>query len=280
MYSVSKYHLAVVLLLTYLFLLFKEFDTQSYLSSQVDLFVSLNLALSALPGEFWSSVTKLGEVGVLLPIVAIFLYKSCRLWMSLLFAAICSGILTTLGKKIFAIPRPAAVLDPEAFNIIGRTLSGHNSFPSGHTTTAFTVFFILVFAQSEHIKQATRTWLVPLSIVAPIMVGLSRVAMGAHWAGDVMVGSLIGLFSAYWGCQWANSLSFARLALISNKFKVGGVGLLMLVWSQVLFQEAFAYQAGYEITFISAAAATALAFVFMQPRKTKFAHNNNQDIRR
>jgi len=68
------------------------------------------------------------------------------------------------------------------------------SFPSGHTTTAFA-------AASSVTSEVRRMWPRSLWYVAPVMyggatlVGLSRMYHNNHWASDVVLGAAIGTFS-------------------------------------------------------------------------------------
>jgi membrane-associated phospholipid phosphatase len=70
----------------------------------------------------------------------------------------------------------------------------YQSFPSGHTTTAFA-------AASAVTSEARRMWPKSLPYVATAMyggatlVGLSRMYHNNHWASDVALGAAIGTFS-------------------------------------------------------------------------------------
>lgn len=67
--------------------------------------------------------------------------------------------------------------------------SSFNSFPSGHTATAFSI--ATVFAMQYKDKPA-----VPIiSYSAATLVGISRLTEQKHWASDVFVGALIGYLS-------------------------------------------------------------------------------------
>jgi len=64
--------------------------------------------------------------------------------------------------------------------------SSFNSFPSGHTATAFSI--ATVFAMQYRDKPA-----VPIiSYSAATLVGISRLTEQKHWASDVFVGALLG----------------------------------------------------------------------------------------
>ena len=72
--------------------------------------------------------------------------------------------------------------------------SDYQSFPSGHTTTAFA-------AAAAVTSEARRIWPKSVWYVAPVMyggatlVGLSRMYHNNHWASDVVLGAAIGTFS-------------------------------------------------------------------------------------
>ena len=62
------------------------------------------------------------------------------------------------------------------------------SFPSAHSTNAVTVFGSLA-------TNLRKRWIVILAIVLPLLTGISRFVVGAHYPTDVMAGWLLGLTS-------------------------------------------------------------------------------------
>lgn len=66
----------------------------------------------------------------------------------------------------------------------------HASFPSAHTSTAFT------FAASVATVYKDHPWLPPVSYGMATLVGLSRIYDNQHWATDVMAGAAVGIISA------------------------------------------------------------------------------------
>ncbi|MCS7272656.1 MAG: phosphatase PAP2 family protein [Fimbriimonadales bacterium] len=100
-----------------------------------------------------------------------------------------SGLTVQLLKR--AVPRlrpsnlPGALVAPDEQLF-------HNSFPSGHTATAFALAFWL-FMQVRGTRY--RFWGYGALLVAGL-VGLSRIYRGLHYPSDVLVGALIGVL---WG---------------------------------------------------------------------------------
>lgn len=62
------------------------------------------------------------------------------------------------------------------------------SFPSAHSTNAVTVFGSLA-------TNLRKRWIVILAIILPLLTGISRFVVGAHYPTDVMAGWLLGLIS-------------------------------------------------------------------------------------
>ncbi|MFD8912389.1 phosphatase PAP2 family protein [Streptomyces sp. NPDC059575] len=64
------------------------------------------------------------------------------------------------------------------------------SFPSGHATTSAMAAGLLVLALLVRRPPAYRLW-VGLTVAWAVAVGVSRVWLGVHWAGDVVAGWLL-----------------------------------------------------------------------------------------
>ena len=76
------------------------------------------------------------------------------------------------------------VVEPEA-DIYDIAAQGY-SFPSGHSTNAATVFGALAV-------NLRRRWATVLAIALPLLTGISRFVVGAHYPTDVLVGWLLGV---------------------------------------------------------------------------------------
>ena len=88
-------------------------------------------------------------------------------------------------KAVVDRPRPAASL---------RLVTvGSPSYPSGHTAIATAVAASLIVAAWRSRRLALRHGAIALLVAMPVVVGLSRLALGVHWLTDVIGGALLGL---------------------------------------------------------------------------------------
>ena len=98
-----------------------------------------------------------------------------------------SGLLNAVIKILVGRPRPNASL-VEVF----RVASGQ-SFPSGHVMS-YVAFWGLLFTFGVILFEGWRWWRIALLVVSAffvVMVGPSRIYLGAHWASDVLGAYLI-----------------------------------------------------------------------------------------
>ena len=88
-------------------------------------------------------------------------------------------------------PRPVKYFEGihELHFVPGVTPYSINTFPSGHTATAFAMFFCLsILVKNNFLKL--------LFFILALLVALSRVYLSQHFFADVYGSSLIGVFSA------------------------------------------------------------------------------------
>jgi membrane-associated phospholipid phosphatase len=101
-------------------------------------------------------------------------------------AIVVSGLTVDLLKPIVARWRPEAFLaDPSLYGFVFfKTARIHNSFPSGHATTALAVACALALL----LPRLRVLWFVAAAVVAS-----SRVFIGEHYPGDVLAGAWFGV---------------------------------------------------------------------------------------
>lgn len=189
----------LILLFSITLYLYKEnaLNKESYIEIQTELFLVLNSILSQLP-EIQNNLTQFGDAFIFLSLITIFIIYIPKIWEAILSASLVSVFFCKLSKQIFSVPRPAAVLDQDSFVIIGKTLTGSNSLPSGHSMTVFTILTILLYSfMPKKIKYKT-IWVFVVLVIGIILV-FTRVGVGAHYPIDVIAGSTIGYISGLLG---------------------------------------------------------------------------------
>lgn len=139
-------------------------------------------------------------VGLLISSLILFLFKRWRLLYTLLISVGVGEIFVWIIKNILERPRPPLV---DAL-----VAESSYSFPSGHTFVAIAFYGLLAYfvIQSEKNKFFKVTSSI-LGLFLIILVGSSRIYLGAHWPSDVFAGLAVG---AAWLTILATSLKIKK----------------------------------------------------------------------
>ena len=162
--------------------------------------VTLMEWLQAHVGDTWISIMSFfslfGEELLLILIVG-FVYWSYdkKMGRNVGLIAIMGLIWNTMIKNVVLRRRPyfdheniniLRIIEPEA-DIYDISAQGY-SFPSAHSTNSVTVFGSLAI-------NLRKRWFTVIAIIIPLLTGISRFVVGAHYPTDVMAGWLLGLTS-------------------------------------------------------------------------------------
>jgi membrane-associated phospholipid phosphatase len=112
-------------------------------------------------------------------------------------AVLLSSAVTGLLKGTLGRARPYVGNDtnPHDFKFGGGfTSSDRQSFPSGHTTTAFAAA-AAVTSELRRLEPHSVWYVGPVLYGGATLVGLSRMYHNKHWASDVVLGAAVGTFS-------------------------------------------------------------------------------------
>ena len=132
------------------------------------------------------------------------------------------------------MPRPAAVFDNDSFMIIGETLNGHNSLPSGHSMTSFIVITLLLFALMPK-KKWHRLFFILFMLTLGFIITFSRVGVGAHYPLDVIIGSTLGSILAIMGVLVNKKLNWKPN--LKNKHQNIILVTIILIWMVLVVQK-------------------------------------------
>jgi undecaprenyl-diphosphatase len=159
-------------------------------------------------------VTWLGSMAVIIPVglvVGLLLLWRARRWqpLSLLTAAVAGAVaLYNVVKGLVERPRPPAEL------WIGH-FSGY-SFPSGHATQSIAFYTLMAFVLGRGHPLRARVFLWSAAAAVALVVGASRLYLGAHWLTDVLGGYALG-------ASWA-ALIVVIVLVASSRGRGGATG--------------------------------------------------------
>lgn len=194
------------------------------------LMLSLNQTARQLPDFFWSCITVSGLGWAVLILVSI-MNRSDLGARVVLTAFIVGGLLTHALKPWLSLPRPGVVIPVNLLHFIGNPVINHHSMPSGHALAALCMGTLWVcLIRSRHHPR----WLEVFSWLVVATIALSRIAVGAHWPADVLVGAGLGLWVGWlaWRFPFAwphnNAFAFPWLPVF-----VEGLG----AWAAFMFDE-------------------------------------------
>lgn len=138
-------------------------------------------------------VSALGDprVGILMIVAVSAFYCVSRQLLNAGFVLATSSnfLLTSLIKVLVARPRPPDfILNPaEMFPMVNQF-----SFPSGHVLFFVVFFGFLAYLVHLHRNGRVRMMVIAVCAVLILLIGMSRVYLGAHWASDVLGSYVIG----------------------------------------------------------------------------------------
>ena len=176
------------------------------------LFLVVN-SISHITGDtLWANITVLGDGLIVFVLILCFVGRRPDIVWALLITALLTALTTHGLKPLFHTARPPAILASDIFHIIGPGFKS-NSFPSGHTITAFA----FAGAASLLIRHAAITTLL---ICAATLVGISRIVVGVHWPMDVLAGAMLGWLCAVGGIAIAQRWQWGTRATAQQTFTV------------------------------------------------------------
>lgn len=136
-------------------------------------------------------ITHLGsayiETGLLFIVGALLWFRLKHTWETVLLAISLGGawLLNTILKELFQRARP---------DIVHLVKAGGYSFPSGHAMVATAFYGVIGYLLWLHLRNRSKpSWyIIVLTFALIIMIGISRIYLGVHFASDVIAGYAAG----------------------------------------------------------------------------------------
>jgi membrane-associated phospholipid phosphatase len=143
---------------------------------------------------FFQFVTYLGDGLIYIPLVLYGIFVNKKFLIPIILAIVFCTILSQFSKRVI-FPnelRPISLNNEEVAirTIEGFTVHRRHSFPSGHTSTAFTLALLLATIMRR------KFWTIVLPCLA-FLVAYSRVYLSQHFVPDVAAGLVIGIISSF-----------------------------------------------------------------------------------
>lgn len=137
-------------------------------------------------------ITELGNTWTFIVLIILMLFFKIRYSIIFVYALLINTIFVQ-GMKHLVYPEALRPIKYFEGNYLPHYLEAtdihaYNSFPSGHTATAFAIAVLLAYVFRH-------TGFHFLIFLLAFLVGYSRVYLAQHFAGDVLAGSFIGILS-------------------------------------------------------------------------------------
>ncbi len=168
-----------------------------FFNGKEESFLVLNRNYNIYVGQFFRFYTHVGDGLFFIGFVLIMLFVNYYYALAALTCYAIPSLVSQLLKKVVFTNffRPIKYFEGK---IVINTTEGvinhaYNSFPSGHTLTAFAMFFFLSLLTSNKLLQS-------MYLFCAILVAISRVYIAQHFVEDTYFGSIIGVVLAYIIC--------------------------------------------------------------------------------
>ena len=173
---------------------------------RIPVFLFLNTDGGFFMDQFFKWATWGAEGWVWIPFLAIMFGWFKKDFKLIVLNFLLSTLLTQIPKRFIwdTISRPIASGIPldEIHTVPGVVMHAYNSFPSGHTATAFTLFLLTIYLFPTK-------WVFAIGAIFAMICAYSRVYLGQHFPMDLGGGILVAVISV--------QLSIMIVQKISNK---------------------------------------------------------------
>ena len=188
--------------------------------SKAEAHLSINCYQYEFCNYFFFLATYIGDGIAVISIVILLCFVKYKYAVFTALSNTISGIITqTLKHTLFAdVDRPAKYFEGTAHLKLVPWVENYfyNSFPSGHTTAAFTTFFCLaLILENKYLKF--------LMFAVALTIGFSRVYLSQHFLNDVYAGSVIGVivsflvYQLFFISEQTKNSSWMERSILKNK---------------------------------------------------------------
>ena len=160
---------------------------------RIPVFLFLNTDGGAFMDQFFKWATWGAEGWVWIPYLSVVVVLFKKDFKLILLNFLLSTLITQISKHVIwdNINRPIVSGIPlnEIHTVPGLVTHAYNSFPSGHTATAFTLFLLTIYLFPTK-------WIFAIGAIFAMICAYSRVYLGQHFPMDLGGGMLVAVISA------------------------------------------------------------------------------------
>jgi len=173
-----------------------------FINSKADTHLFFNAHHNSFFDSFFYFTTFLGDGIAAILVIIILLAVKYRFAIIVALSTVVSALIAqALKHLVFAdVVRPKKFFEGmhDLYFVPGVDNWLYNSFPSGHSTCAFSMYIALALI----VKQKRWKWLL---FILAIVTGYSRVYISQHFLEDITAGSVIGTVTAVVMYYWVNA---------------------------------------------------------------------------
>ena len=164
----------------------------SAIMGRIPLFLILNHDFGSIADTIFLGCTYLAEGWIWIPYIIVVSWYFKKDKAIIIYSFVVSTLLTQIPKLVFfpTITRPiASGIDPQLIHTVkGVSMHQLNSFPSGHTATAFSIFLLTIYLFDNKKMML-------IGLLYAMLCAYSRVYLGQHFPLDLGGGIIVAILT-------------------------------------------------------------------------------------
>ncbi len=164
----------------------------SAIMGRIPLFLILNHDFGSIADTIFLGCTYLAEGWIWIPYIIVVSWYFKKDKAIIIYSFVVSTLLTQVPKLVFfpTITRPiASGIDPQLIHTVkGVAMHQMNSFPSGHTATAFSIFLLTIYLFDNKKMML-------IGLLYAMLCAYSRVYLGQHFPLDLGGGIIVAILT-------------------------------------------------------------------------------------
>lgn len=182
----KRWCLLFICLIIFLFILENVYDNE-IATFDMNIYNQIILTKNSSISNVFKIITEFGsaKVLILIALMSIFILKNKKISIAICINLASIGLLNQVLKRIVQRPRP------EGFRLVEE--SGY-SFPSGHSMASMAFYGLIIYFVYKNIKnKKIRNLICIILSLLILLIGISRIYLGVHYASDVVAGFLLSI---------------------------------------------------------------------------------------